>query len=204
MLAVITFLDHFSNLEPVDDRKEAEVHMLKLWRFLPLNPPTGSTSLPLQKEWFMIETENWERRGINRFLYELVARFCSNRERLDASRLPLAGGGVQWSGNHKIVEMGVFQLLLKRHLLETPLRLWPQIFNNVARPKDYEASILASKIETSWKNGSPVVTCKGNGGFEISRLWVSMVDTTNADWSVEGCPEEWKYYFTQTSDFYNV
>lgn len=108
MLAVITFLDHFSNLEPVDDRKEAEVHMLKLWRFLPLNPPTGSTSLPLQKEWFMIETENWERRGINRFLYELVARFCSNRERLDASRLPLAGGEYNGPGTTKLLKWESF------------------------------------------------------------------------------------------------
>jgi hypothetical protein len=190
----------------VSDVRNANDHLLKLWKFLPLNPsPIASKkSLPkkrLQKihaTWFMEETTLSERKKIDEFLNALVQK----SECLLDSKLPFCGGEVRYRHHFGMVDIGAYQLLLKRHLLETPLRLWPLIFKAAARPEDYDASLLASSVESTWEDGSRVVVeCEGNGGYEVSRLWSSMVDCEFENWCIKACPLSWEYEFRMYHGF---
>jgi hypothetical protein len=190
-------ISQFSKLNVAD---EAEDHLLKLWKFLSLNPSHITPKKSQQKihaKWMMDEKDPVKLKQIDGFLNKLVKNFCS--EQVFDSKLPLYKGETQWRHHSAMVDIGAYQLLLKRHLLETPLRLWPLIFNAAARPKDYETSLLASSVGSIWDSGSRVfVECKGRGGYEVLRLWSNMVNGK----SIANCPSKWTYSFTLAPDFY--
>jgi hypothetical protein len=190
--ALHALLSLFSKHNAADVRN-ANDHLLKLWKFLPLNPSsiTSMKSQTIHATWMMKETTRDERRGIDQFLNALV-----QKSNLLSNELPLCGGKAQWYCHGTLVDIGAYQLLFKRHLLGTPLRLWPLICNAAARPMDYEASFLAKNAESTWKDGSRVVVkCEGNGGYEVSRLWSSMVECEIQDWCIETCALSCEYEF---------
>jgi hypothetical protein len=174
--ALDALLRRFFEAKLVDDIQKARHHLLRLWVFLPLD--LSRTTCELQSyhiDWMIQTTKIEERRGINEFLDALTTNFCQSDECYFERRRELFRiSGLEHISQTTMIQIGAYPILVKRLLLQTPLMFWPAIFKRWTC-KTFENSVIPSIVSYDKKGSTIIVKCLGNGGFEVSQVWLEMI-----------------------------
>ncbi|KAF2023090.1 hypothetical protein EK21DRAFT_95197 [Setomelanomma holmii] len=159
--------------------------LINLWAILPMDLSFCGVSKQEQERMvkWLSNAEHRKKQATDRFLDQLVTRFCLNDDGALTKRLKLVDvlGYRKPPFHSAVLESKVYPLLVKRRLLQTQILFWPAIFKeNVSELFDgSNCNFMPFDVQPSLycglqKPDMVVLTCKNqhsSDGYETVVLW---------------------------------